>query len=176
MWYNAEHMKKNLVIGGFVIILAGGYFVYDYQRIKPLMVEDITEIMSNGSEIAIGVSFEDTILNVQQLGSFNWNRDEGWKDDNRYVDGKKRPLVITVSNQQGLVDAQILTFSDKGKIFKVYLPALSEPEEKGGPWAWLYIDSDGSSYWGCAEGQTCDGGVKGSKGALRKENLARKAI
>lgn len=136
------------------------------------MVKDITGVESSNSVVAIGVSFEDTILNVQQLGYLNWSRDEGWRDDNRYVDGKKRPLVVTVSKQQGPVSPQILTIIDQEKILKVYLPPISGEESA---WAWFYIDSDGSSYWGCAVGETCDGGIKGSKRALREENLAKKA-
>ena len=167
-------MKKIIIILVVsTVILAGGYFVYNSLGIKPLMVEDIIGVESGSSVLVpTGVSFEDTIANVQQLGYLNWNRGEDWTDDNRYVDGKKRPLVVTVSNQQGPVPSQILTITDKEKIIKVYLPAISG--EGGTAWAWFYIDSDGSSYWGCNVGETCDSGVKGSKRALREENVARK--
>ena len=166
-------MKKILTILVVVVVLAGGYLIYDPFKIKPLMVEDITDVESSNPVVATGVSFEDTVANVQPLGYLNWNHGEGWKDDDRYVDGKRRPLVVTLSNQQGPIPTQELTIKDKGRAFKVYLPSLSG---QGGSWAWFYIGSDGSSYWGCEASETCDGGVRGSKRALRKENLARKAV
>ena|SRR3989344_891900 len=167
-------MKIFLIISIIVIvILVTGYFIYDYLRIKPLMLEDIIYVESDRLGVATGVFFEDTILNVQQLGTLNWNIGEVWKDDNQYVDGKERPLVVAVSNQRGPVPSQILTIMTKERTFEVYLPDISGDR---GSWAWLYIDSDGSSYWGCQVWKACDSGLKGSEEALKKENMARKAI
>jgi hypothetical protein len=82
-------------------------------------------------------------------------------------------LMISVSNQEGAVPAQTLSIVYDGeKSVQVYVPALSG---EGGPWAYFFVDKDGSTYWACATKQPCDVGTLSSKNSLKKDNLARKA-
>lgn len=169
-------MNKKTVIIIFVslIILTGVFLVWNWPRVKPLMVGDIVEASSSNLTAYIGVGFEKKSKSFYSLGEINKAfRDTPWKDNNNFADGKKYPLMISVSNQEGEIEAQILNIVyDNNKVVQVYVPGLSG---KGFPWAYFFVDKNGSTYWACATKEPCDVGTLGSGDSLKKANLARKS-
>lgn len=168
-------MKKNKTI---VLILLftglGGFLVWNFIRIKPLVVGDVVEASSSNLTSLVGLGFEKDYKKFDSLGELNKGYvPVPWSDNNNFLNGEKYPLMISVSNQEGIVSEQILNIVYDGeKIVKVYVPALSG---KGGLTAYFFVDKDGSTYWACATKQPCDVGTLSSKNSLKKENLARKA-
>lgn len=168
-------IKKILItILILVIILAGAFLIWNFVKVKPLIVSDVVEASSNNLASYVGLGFEKEPKQFESLGELNkLNGNITWKDNNNFIDGKKYPLMISVSNQEGAVPAQTLNIVyDSEKAIQVYLPALSG---QGGPWAYFFVDKDGSTFWACATKQPCDVGTLSSKNSLKKGNLARKA-
>ena len=168
-------MKKLIIALVIILILVvGGVSVWYLLKIKPLVVSDIVEASSNNLGSYVSLGFEKQPKQFESLGELNKLYGSiPWKDNNNFINGKKYPLMVSVSNQEGPVPAQILSIVYDGeKATQVYLPALSG---EGGPWAYFFVDKDGSTYWACATKQPCDTGTLSSKNSLKKGNLARKA-
>jgi hypothetical protein len=168
-------MKKLIIILVIILILTvGGFLVWNFLRVKPLMVSDVVEASSNNLVSYVSLGFEKEPKKFESLGELNkLYGNIPWKDNNNFINGKKYPLMISVSNQEGAVPAQTLSIVYDGeKSIQVYVPTLSG---EGGPWAYFFVDKDGSTYWACATKQPCDVGTLSSKNSLKKGNLARKA-
>ena len=169
-------MKK--LFAGIILIsiLISGYIVYNYFQIKPWEIKDIVIVTSTNTNGRMLFALEENISNARDVGYFNWEQGELWKDENKYIDQTKRPLIIAVSTQYGNVSEQVVTVTDEKKTLDVYLPAVQKEGGDDGLWAWFYIDTEGSSYWGCSETRTCNGGIIGTERALQKQNIARSAL
>ena len=168
-------MKKILIIIlALVVILICAFVVWNFIKIKPLMVNDIVEASYDNLSSYVGLGFEKESKKFYSLGELNKGYENmPWKDNNNFVDDKKYPLMVSVSNQDGTVPEQTLSIVyDKEETINVYLPALSG---QGLPWAYFFVSEDGSTYWACATKQPCDVGTLSSSNALKKENIARKA-
>ena len=138
------------------------------------MVNDIVDANAINLTSYIGFGFEKNPGKFYSLGELNKGYINGpWSDNNNFIDDKKYPLMVSVSNQEGAVPEQVLDITyDKEKSIKVYLPALSG---QGLPWAYFFVDKNGSTYWACVDMQPCDTNTLNSSNALRKENIAKKA-
>jgi hypothetical protein len=66
-------------------------------------------------------------------------------------------FVISLANCQRPIAEQMLTINTDKGIFKAYLPSMSGTGSTSDTcWAYLYVASDGSTYWACPNGKTCD--------------------